>query len=65
MFWWVCTEIIVINSSEQYQLLNTIDRGTQYLVNGFIHRIENKYKLKTNIPSSIISICILFFYLFW
>ena len=45
-------------------MLSLVDNKTDYLINGYIHDIENKYKLSTNIALSIIQICILFYYQF-
>ena len=51
-------------SSLPSELLKLVDRKTEYVVNGFIHRIENISSLSINVPRSIIQICILFFFQF-
>ena len=42
--------------------LKKVDKQSKYLVHGYIHKIESTHKLSMNIPSSIIRICILFFF---
>ena len=44
------------------EMLKRVDDRTKYLVHGYIHLIENEFKLSMNIPLSIIRICILFFF---
>ena len=49
-------------SQAEYKLLEVVDHKTQCAVYGFIHEIENSLISATNIPVSIIKICILFFW---
>ena len=50
-------------SQRRYELLKSVNSNTKYLIYGYIHEMEKKLKLSTNIPSSIIDVCILFFFI--
>ena len=49
-------------SAAQYKILNKVSKQTKYMVHGYIHEFERLYSSITNIPLSIIQICILFLF---
>ena len=50
-------------SPAEYKLLEMVDTKTRYIVHGFIHELEAILEASINIPSSIIKICVLFFWI--
>ena len=49
-------------SATQYRSLNMVDKRTKCIVYGYINQIERLFQFSTNIPISIIQICILFYF---
>ena len=50
-------------SAKQIGILKCVNKSTKSIINGYVHEIQQTFNLKQEIPSEIVQIIILFYYL--